>query len=88
MEDLLINLQTIKELRVPGRTSTEQYRNNLKSIPEIAAEMKVAYIVEGSGQRYGDKIRLRVQLVEGATDKHIWAASYDEVINGAEDIFQ
>jgi len=88
MEDLLINLQSIKELRVPGRTSTEQYRDNLKPIPEIAAEMKVAYIVEGSGQRYGDKIRLRVQLVEGATDKHIWAASYDEVINGPEDIFR
>ena len=44
--------------------------------------MNVAYIVEGSGQRYGNKIRLRVQLVEGETDKHIWADSYDEVING------
>lgn len=88
MEDLLINLQSIKDLRVPGRTSTEQYRNNLKPIPEIAAEMKVAYIVEGSGQRYGDKIRLRVQLVEGANDKHLWAASYDEVIKGPEDIFR
>ncbi|KPL13639.1 MAG: hypothetical protein AMS26_13725 [Bacteroides sp. SM23_62] len=88
MDDLLINLQSIKDLRIPGRTSTEQYRNNPKPIPEIAAEMNVAYIVEGSGQRYGNKIRLRVQLVEGATDKHIWADSYDEVINGPEDIFR
>jgi TolB-like protein/Tfp pilus assembly protein PilF len=88
MEDLLINLQTIKELRVPGRTSTEQYRNNPKSIPEIASEMNVTYIVEGSGQRYGNSLRLRVQLVEGSTDKHIWADSYDEVINGPEDIFR
>jgi len=88
MEDLLINLQSIKELRVPGRTTTEQYRNNLKPIPEIASEMKVAYIVEGSGQRYGNKIRLRVQLVEGNSDTHIWADSYDEVINGPEDIFR
>jgi len=88
MEELLINLQTIKELRVPGRTSTEQYRNNPKPIPEIATEMNVAYVVEGSGQRFGDIIRLRVQLVEGATDRHIWADSYDEVINGPEDIFR
>ena len=87
MEELLINLQTIKELRVPGRTSTEQYRSNPKPIPEIASEMNVAYIVEGSGQRYGDHIRLRVQLVEGATDRHIWAKSYEEVIHGPEDIF-
>jgi TolB-like protein/Tfp pilus assembly protein PilF len=88
MEDLVINLQSIKDLRVPGRTSTEQYRNNPKPIPEITHEMNVAYIVEGSGQRYGDKIRLRVQLVEGFTDRHIWANSYDKVINGPEDIFR
>jgi len=88
IEDLLINLQSIKDLRVPGRTSTERYRNNQKSIPEIAEEMNVRYIVEGSSQRYGNKIRLRVQLVEGASDKHIWADSYDEVINGPEDIFR
>ena len=88
MEDLLINLQSIQDLRVPGRTSTEQYRNNPKPIPEIAAEMNVAYIVEGSGQRYGDKIRLRVQLVDGATDRHIWAESYDEVVSRPEDIFR
>ena len=88
MEEILINLQSIKELRVLGRTSTEQYRNNPKPIPEIANELNVAYIVEGSGQRYGNKIRLRVQLVEGATDKHMWADSYDEEIKGPEDIFR
>ena len=87
MEDLLINLQSIKELRVLGRTSTEQYRNNPKPIPEIASEMSVVYIVEGSGQRYGDKIRLRVQLVEGATDRHIWADSYfDKQIEYSKDL--
>ncbi len=88
MEDLLINLQSIKDLRVPGRTSVEQYRYNPKPIQEISREMNVSYIVEGSGQRYGDKIRLRVQLVEGATDRHIWADSYDEEISGPEDIFR
>jgi len=88
MEDLMIKLQTIKDLRVPGRASTEQYRKNLKPIPEIASEMKVGYIVLGSGQRYGDKIRLRVELVEGTSDRHIWANSYDEVINGPDDVFR
>ena len=88
MEEILINLQSIKELRVPARTSVEQYRNNPKPVPEIASELNVAYIIEGSGQRYGKKIRLRVQLVEGATDKHIWADSYDEEINEPEDIFR
>lgn len=88
MDELLINLQTIKELRVPGRTSTEQYMNHPKPIPEIASEMNVAYIVEGSGLRYGDHIRLRVQLVEGTTDRYIWAKSYEEVIKGSEDIFR
>jgi hypothetical protein len=65
MDEVLINLQTIKDLRVPGRTSVEQYRNNVtKSIPEIARELGVNYIVEGSGQKYGNTFRLRVQLLE------------------------
>jgi TolB-like protein len=88
MEEILFNLQSIKELRVPGRTSVEQYRNNPKPIPEIASELNVAYIIEGSGQRYGNKIRLRVQLVEGAKDKHLWADSYDEEINEPKDVFR
>jgi TolB-like protein len=88
MDDLTKNLQTIKELRVLGRSSTEQYRNNPKPIPEIVSEMNVAYILFASGQRYGDKIRLRVQLLEGATGENIWTASYDEMISGTEDIFR
>lgn len=88
MEDLVVNLQSIKDLRVPGRNSTEQYRNSSKTIPEIANEMNVSYIVEGRGQRYGDRIRLRVQLVECGIDKHIWADAFDELINGPEDIFR
>ena len=52
MDEVLINLQTIKDLRVLARTSVEQYRNNeTKSIPEIAKELGVNYIVEGSGQK-------------------------------------
>jgi TolB-like protein/Tfp pilus assembly protein PilF len=88
MEEILLNLQTIKDLRVPGRTSVEQYRNPVKSIPEIAKELGVSYIVEGSGQKYGNTFTLRVQLLEGAKDRHLWGESYEEIINGPEDIFR
>jgi TolB-like protein/Tfp pilus assembly protein PilF len=84
MEEVLLNLQSIKELRVPGRTSVEQYRTQNKSIREIAEELGVNYIVEGSGQKYGDRIVLRVQLLEGATDKHLWGDSYEKEIISTE----
>jgi TolB-like protein len=88
MDEVLINLQTIKDLRVPGRTSVEQYRNNVtKSIPEIARELGVNYIVEGSGQKYGNTFRLRVQLIEAAKDRHLWGESYEKKIEKVEDIF-
>ena len=63
MEDILNNLQKLKELRVISRTSVEQFRNTTRSIPEIAKELNVNYIVEGSGQKSGDTFRLRVQLI-------------------------
>src|SRR4030042_335807 len=81
MEEVLLTLQAIKDLRVPGRTSVEQYRNPTKSIPEIAKELGVSYIVEGSGQKYGNTFRLRVQLLEGAKDRHLWGESYEEIID-------
>jgi TolB-like protein len=88
MDEVLINLQTIRDLRVPGRTSVEQYRNNeTKSIPEIAKELDVNYIVEGSGQKYGSTFRLRVQLIEAAKDRHLWGESYEQKIERVEDIF-
>lgn len=87
MEEILLNLQTIKDLRVPGRTSVEQFRNPSKSIPEIAKELGVNYIVEGSGQKYGNTIRLRIQLLDGSKDKHLWGDSYEQEIISSEDIF-
>jgi len=88
MDEVLINLQTIKDLRVPGRTSVEQYRNNVtKSIPEIARELGVNYIVEGSGQKYGNTFRFRVQLIEAAKDRHLWGESYEQEIQDVKDIF-
>lgn len=85
MESTLNNLQQIKELKVISRTSTEKYRHTSKSIPEIAKELNVNYIVEGSGQKIGDRILLNVQLIEANTDKHLWGNQYRKE---TKDIFQ
>ena len=88
MDEILINLQTIKVLRVISRTSVEQFRGLQKpTIPEIAKKLGVNYIVEGSAQKYGNKIRLRVQLIRADKESHLWAKSYDEEINNINDIF-
>lgn len=85
MESTLTNLQQIKDLKVTSRTTAEKYRNTLKSIPEMARELNVNYFVEGSGQKIGDQILLNIQLIEAATDKHIWAKQYRKE---AKDIFE
>ena len=84
MEEILDNLCKIEDLRVVSRNSVEQYRDNPKPTPEIAVEMNVSYVLEGSGQREGNKIRLTVQLLDAKNDKHIWSESYYREI---EDIF-
>jgi TolB-like protein/lipoprotein NlpI len=87
MEEVLNNLQKIKDLRVISRTSVEQYRNQTKPIPEIARELGVNYIVEGSAQKYGNVFRLRTQLIMAAKESHLWGESYQQKINEVEDIF-
>jgi TolB-like protein len=87
MDEVLINLQSIKELRVISRTSVERYRGPDKpSVPEIARELGVNYIVEGSGQKYGSTFSLRVQLIRAANEGHLWAESYEQEINEVNDI--
>jgi TolB-like protein/Tfp pilus assembly protein PilF len=88
MEEVLNNLQKIKDFRVLSRNSVEQFRNNTtKSTPEIAKELGVNYIVEGGGQKYGNTFRLRVQLIKAAKEGHLWAESYEKEIRGTKDIF-
>jgi TolB-like protein len=84
MEAILDNLCMIEDLRVPGRTSVEQYRDNPKPIPTIAEELDVSYILEGSGHRDGNNVRLIVQLLDGKKDQHLWSKTYDSDI---EEIF-
>jgi len=85
MESTLNNLQQIKELKVISRTSAAKYRNTEKSIPEIAKELNVNYIVEGSGQKMGNKILLNIQLIEASTDRHLWGNQYRKE---SKDIFE
>lgn len=84
MEAVLNDLQKIEDLRVISRTSTEKYRNQSKSIPEIANELSVSYFVEGSGQKIGDQVLLTIQLIEGNRDNHLWSKRY---IRTTENIF-
>ena len=75
--ELLTRLSKISALRVTSRTSMLGYRDTNMSIPEIAKELGVAYIVEGGVQRSDDRIRINVQLIDAASDEHIWAETYD-----------
>ena len=88
MEEILNNLQKIKDFRVLSRTSTEQYKGpSIPTVPEIAKKLGVNYIVEGSGQKFGNFYRLRVQLISARKEKHLWAESYQKEIRGTQDIF-
>ena len=76
MESTLGNLQSIGDLKVVSRTSAEKYRNTTKSMPEVADELNVRYLIEGSGQKIGDQILLNIQLIDGASDRHLWSRQY------------
>ena len=76
-EDILTNLALIPEMRVVSRTSVMQYRATVKPIRQIGQELAVAYILEGSVRRSGNKVRVTGQLIRTATDEHIWAKAYD-----------
>jgi TolB-like protein/Tfp pilus assembly protein PilF len=76
-EDLLTNLALVRELHVVSRTSVMQYRGTTKSIRDIGRELGVAYVLEGSVQRAGNKVRVTGQLINARTDEHVWAKAYD-----------
>jgi TolB-like protein/Tfp pilus assembly protein PilF len=76
-EDILTNLALLRELRVVSRTSVMGYRTTTKKSSEIARELGVVYLLEGSVRRMGNKVRVTGQLIRAATDEHVWAKSYD-----------
>lgn len=85
MEAILNNLSLIRDLKVISRTSVERYRDQNLSIREIARDLEVANVLEGSVQRVGDEVRITVQLISAENDEHIWADNYDRELT---DIFE
>jgi len=76
-DELITDLASIARLRVISRTSTTHYKGTRKTIPEIARELNVDAVVEGSVGRSGNKVRIRAQLVRAAPEEHLWAESYE-----------
>ncbi len=76
-EQLITDLSKIRALRVISRTSVMQYKGTQKQLPAIARELNVDAVVEGSVMRVGDRVRITAQLVQAASEQHLWAESYD-----------
>jgi TolB-like protein/Flp pilus assembly protein TadD len=82
-DDLLTQLSKINALKTISRTSVLRYKGSDKPIPEIAGELGVSAIVEGGVQRVGNNVRINVQLIDAASDKHLWAETYDRELSAA-----
>jgi serine/threonine protein kinase len=76
-DELLTDLSKIKALKVISRTSVMRYKNTKKTASEIAKELNVDALIEGSVLKVGESVRINIQLVDGRTDKHLWAEGYD-----------
>ncbi len=83
-DQILTGLAKIGDLKVISRTSTQKYASRPDNLSHIARELGVAHILEGSVQRDGKKVRINVQLIDAATDTHVWAEIYDRNL---DDIF-
>ncbi|HUE96451.1 MAG TPA: tetratricopeptide repeat protein [Longimicrobiaceae bacterium] len=80
-EDLLSQLSRIAALRVTSRTSVEEYANIETSLRKIAEELGVEYLLEGSVQSSGPRVRVRVRLVDAATDRGLWSKDFDQEVS-------
>src|SRR5438477_12872483 len=76
-DEILTRLSKIADLKVTSRTSTQQYKSAPENLPEIAKQLGVAHILEGSVQKSGDAVRVNVQLIKAANDSHLWADTFD-----------
>jgi len=84
-EEILTRLSRIRDLKVISRTSTQRFKNTAEQIPDIAKQLGVAAILEGSVRKAGDKVRVHVQLIDAEKDAHLWAERYDRQL---DDIFE
>jgi len=83
-EEILTRLASIADLKVISRTSTQHYQSKPRNLGEIAKQLGVANILEGSVQKAADQVRVNVQLINAQTDSHLWADTYDRKLT---DIF-
>jgi serine/threonine-protein kinase len=83
-DEILTRLSKIADLKVISRTSTQHYKSAPENLPEIAKQLGVAHILEGSVQKSGDAVRVNVELIKAASDSHLWADTFDRKLT---DIF-
>src|SRR5207248_513290 len=83
-DEILTRVSKIADLKVISRTSTQHYKSAPDNLPEIARQLGVAHIVEGSVQKSGEAVRVNVQLIKAADDSHLWADTFDRKLT---DIF-
>src|SRR6184192_3482338 len=83
-DEILTRLSKIGDLKVISRTSTQRYKNRSQKLSEIANELGVANLLEGSVQKTNDQVRINVQLIRAANDSHLWAETFDRKLT---DIF-
>ncbi len=83
-DEILTRLAKVADLKVISRTSTQHFKSVPENLPEIAKQLGVAHILEGSVQKASDQVRVNVQLINALTDAHLWADTYDRKLT---DIF-
>ncbi|MBK9657613.1 MAG: tetratricopeptide repeat protein [Rhodanobacteraceae bacterium] len=89
MQDLILtNLSKIRDLKVISRSSMEKYASHPENLKVVGAELGVAHLLEGSVQRVGDQVLINLQLIEVATDSHLWAETYNRKIENVFEVEQ
>src|SRR5207248_2494210 len=83
-DEILTRLAKVADLKVISRTSTQHFKSTPDNLPQIAKQLGVAHVVEGSVQKANDQVRVNVQLINALTDAHLWADTYDRKLT---DIF-
>jgi len=85
-EELIADLSKVRALRVISRTSAMHYRGTTQPLPAIARELRVRYVLEGSVRRAGNALRITAQLIEAATDGHLWAEKFSGTVDDVFDV--
>ena len=83
-EDIITDLSKVSALSIVSRNSSFMYKGKNVDLPKVARELKVSHMLEGSVRKSGGRVRITAQLIDGATNDHVWAERYDRDLS---DIF-